>query len=251
MTRVRIIWFVIALVLVSGLPQVASAQDGAVPQAKVQQLIDLLNDPEIRAVLETTAPEAVAPAQFSLTTSIMAIDAAVRSRIMALGQGIARFPRELATAAGMVARDVNAGRPGIVLAILAALIALGLFAEAWGRRVLSRSTGRRERVGIPAFSHLLLGEILPLLVFVTLTVGTFWSFGWPPLLRRVVLTYLFAFIAFRAVMAAARLLNALDRASDPSPTEGDVSFPVADRGSRFWYRRTGVFLGFSSSPGRQ
>ncbi|MEH6719502.1 MAG: hypothetical protein V7704_11520 [Aurantimonas endophytica] len=36
MTRLRIIGFVIAFVLLGGFPQVASAQDGAVPQAKVQ-----------------------------------------------------------------------------------------------------------------------------------------------------------------------------------------------------------------------
>ncbi|MEF2551599.1 mechanosensitive ion channel family protein [Aurantimonas sp. A2-1-M11] len=242
MTHFRIIRFVLAIVFLSAIPSTGPAQEGPAPQAKVQQLIDLLNDPEVREALAARAPEVVAPPAFSLTASVTGLDAALHNRFLVLRQAVARFPGELDVAAGIVARDINAGRPGIVIAILAALVLMGLFAEKLVRRALSGSNRRNERSGTLASSLTIPGEILPLVAFIAVTVGTFVSFGWPPLLRRVVLTYLFALIAFRVVMAPARLLTAFHRVGDSSPPEDSAAIVGDEHRSRFWYGRTRVFL---------
>jgi moderate conductance mechanosensitive channel len=59
-------------------------------------------------------------------------------RELGLAEAIPSIPQELSTAAGVVSRDVNSGRPGRVIGILAILIVVGFRAEWLIRRALAR-----------------------------------------------------------------------------------------------------------------
>ncbi|WP_162244707.1 mechanosensitive ion channel family protein [Aureimonas sp. Leaf454] len=240
--RFGIVWLVAATLMFCGLSRPASAQDVTAPPAKVQQLIDLLNDPEVRSILAEKAPQVASPATPSLMAMVTSLDSAVRTRFTSLGDAVARFPSELRAALVIVAQDINVGRPGTVVAILAVLVVVGFIGETLVRRAVPGPNRGLDHMGALAPSAVLLREILPLLVFIALTVGTFLSFGWPALLRRVVLTYLFAFITLRALMATARLLAMFGREAalaDPdAPIEGNEGL------SHFWHRRSRAFLGF-------
>ena len=79
--------------------------------------------------------------------AISSWEAAVHNRIGGLLNAVPRIPEELANAAAVVSRDVNAGRPGLVIGILAVLIAVGFGAEWLIRRALARAPSRpRETV---------------------------------------------------------------------------------------------------------
>ncbi|AZO01601.1 mechanosensitive ion channel family protein [Mesorhizobium sp. M9A.F.Ca.ET.002.03.1.2] len=71
---------------------------------------------------------------------------------------------------------------------------------------------------------------------------SFLAFEWPPLLRRIILTLLLAFIAFRAVGSAARLLfafgGATSEASEPAPLFESEAL------THFWRWRVSLVAGF-------
>ncbi|RWB71607.1 MAG: mechanosensitive ion channel family protein [Mesorhizobium sp.] len=75
-------------------------------------------------------------------------------------------------------------------------------------------------------------------------IGSFLAFEWPPLLRRIVLTLLLAFIAARFVRAVARLPFGLDRASNGTSDETPTAVPVAsETAQRFWIPRVTLIVG--------
>ena len=112
-----------------------------------------------------------------------------------------------------------------MIGILAVLIGVGFGAEWLVRRALARARkpGRRQpirgRRPCPRPSRLL--------TFAVASIGSFLAFEWPPLLRKIVLTLLLAFIAFRIVRAAARLLLAFG-AADAARGPADAASPSSD-----------------------
>ena len=168
------------------------------------------------------------------------MEASIRARIGALAAAIPRVPQELARAAEVVSRDVNSGRPGLVIGILAVLIAVGFGAEWLVRRALARARGAvtQEDAG-----QAILSEIVALLTFALASVGSFLAFEWPPLLRRIILTLLLAFIAFRVVRTAAGLLFAFGgEPSDSSDRPTQLFESEASTG--FWRWRVSLVAGF-------
>lgn len=126
------------------------------------------------------------------------------------------------------------------MGILAILIAVGFGAEWAVRRALART---RSAVVQEDAGQAILFETVALLTFALASAGSFLAFGWPPLLRRIILTLLLAFIAFRIVRAAARLLFAFGGAtSDPS----DKPTPLfeSEASTRFWRWRVSLVAGF-------
>ena len=116
------------------------------PPEKAKQFLDLLSDPEVKAWLEGKIPAAQPRSpRRSMRDGISSWEAAVRDRLGALLSAVPRIPEELAGAAAVVSRDVNSGRPGLVIGILAVLIAVGFGAEWLVRRVLARATQARHR----------------------------------------------------------------------------------------------------------
>lgn len=229
-----------ALLLCLSMAGIASAQPGAadVPPEKAKQFLDLMNDPEIKAWLESKVVEpGAAAADWNLADSVAAWEETIRARLGNLLAAIPRLPAEFAKVAAAAARDVNAGRPGLVLLILVVLVAVGLGAEWLVRRSIARVAP--DRAGVDATR--IATELAALLAFVLASFGSFVAFEWPPMLRRVVLTLLAAVIAFRFVRAVAGLILALP-AADPNAADAPPVGPDP-AAARFWRRRTSIIAG--------
>ncbi|PAP95702.1 mechanosensitive ion channel family protein [Mesorhizobium wenxiniae] len=230
---------VLLLALLQG-TSLAQQPSPDLPPEKAKQFLELLSDPELKAWLEGKIPAATDEPGLSISEDILRLEAGIRARIGALGSAIPRLPEELSRAADVVSRDVNSGRPGLVMGILAVLIAVGFGAEWAVRRALART---RSAVAQEDAGQAILFETVALLTFALASTGSFLAFGWPPLLRRIILTLLLAFIAFRIVRAAARLLFAFGGAtSDPS----DRPTPLfeSEASTRFWRWRVSLVAGF-------
>ncbi|RWP63146.1 mechanosensitive ion channel family protein [Mesorhizobium sp.] len=230
---------VLLLALLQG-TSLAQQPSPNLPPEKAKQFLELLSDPELKAWLEAKSPAATDEPGLSISEDILSLEAGIRARIGALGAAIPRLPEELSRAADIVSRDVNSGRPGLVMGILAVLIAVGFGAEWAVRRALART---RSAVAQEDAGQAILFETVALLTFALASAGSFLAFGWPPLLRRIILTLLLAFIAFRIVRAAARLLFAFGGAtSDPS----DRPTPLfeSEASTRFWRWRASLVAGF-------
>jgi hypothetical protein len=191
---------------VTSFAQTAPAE---LPPEKARQFLNLLNDPEVKAWLEGKIPAAAKePPAEPLADAISNWDSAVRARLAALADAIPRIPQELSNAAGVASRDVNSGRPGLVIGILAILIVVGFGAEWLMRRALARV--RRPEVAADP-RQAVLSETAALLTFALASIGSFLAFQWPPLLRRIVLTLLLAFIAVRVIRTVVSLLFSFQR----------------------------------------
>ncbi|TKD40750.1 MAG: mechanosensitive ion channel family protein [Mesorhizobium sp.] len=230
---------VLLLALLQG-TSLAQQPSPDVPPEKAKQFLELLSDPELKAWLEGKIPGATDEPGLSISEDILSLEAGIRARIGALGAAIPRLPEELAHAAGVVSRDVNSGRPGLVMGILAVLIAVGFGAEWAVRRALART---RSAVAQKDAGQAILFETVALLTFALASAGSFLALGWPPLLRRIILTLLLAFIAFRVVRAAARLILAFGGATSDS---SDTSAPLfkSEASTRFWLWRVSLVAGF-------
>ncbi|MEW9837878.1 mechanosensitive ion channel family protein [Mesorhizobium sp. ZMM04-4] len=207
-----------------------------VPPEKVNQFLALLNDPEVATWLEHRSAERPATdTDSSVAGTVEAVEATLRARLAGLLAAIPRLPAEFAKVAEVTARDVNAGRPGIVLIILAVLVVIGLAAEWLVRHFVGGRVRDSSRPSLATFA----AEFAALLAFSLASFGSFVAFDWPPLLRKVVLTLLAATVAYRLVRTFAGLALAL--AGDDAEGGGpDSQKAVADR---FWRRRTSVIAG--------
>lgn len=232
----------VAIALILLLQGVSWAQEAstALPPAKARQFLDLLSDPEVKAWLEVRTPPAKEGPETSVVDTLSGWGTKIRDRVGAFVAGIPRVPEEVANASSIISRDVNSGRPGLVLGILAILIAVGFGAEWLVRRALARpgsATSQADAV------QAILFEATGLLSFTISSAGAFMALEWPALLRRIILTLLLAFIAFRVVRAIARLFlafggNASEAYDGPRPLfENETS-------TSFWLWRASLIAGF-------
>jgi moderate conductance mechanosensitive channel len=233
--RLALLSFVTLLFFWIPVTSFAQTAPAELPPEKARQFLNLLNDPEVKAWLEGKIPAAAEePPAEPLADAISNWDAAVRARLAALADAIPRIPQELSNAAGVASRDVNSGRPGLVIGILAILIVVGFGAEWLMRRALAR-VRRPEVAANPR--QAVLSETAALLTFALASIGSFLAFQWPPLLRRMVLTLLLAFIAVRVIRTVVSLLFSFNGANPPSAVESDDL-------RRFWRRRVSLIAGF-------
>lgn len=241
-------FIVLSILQSSGWAQDAPSE---VPPEKVRQLLEVLNEPDVKAWLESkAAPQSeAAPA---LSDTFASWETAVRSRITGLIAAMPRIPHELANASDVIARDVNNGRPGMVVLILAALMAVGFGAEWLVRRWLPKEA---LSYGRNLASRAILVNLAALLTFSLASIGSFLILEWPPLLRRIVLTLLVSVIAFRfvrSICTPASVLLAIQPSTSPDQSSdemriGMITDQQAAAGSiataRFWSRRIAVMAG--------
>ncbi|MEL4072542.1 mechanosensitive ion channel family protein [Ochrobactrum sp. GPK 3] len=234
------------------IPGWAQTAQSEVPPEKVRQLLDVLNEPDVKAWLESKAapPPVAEPA---LSDTFASWETAVRNRIAGLVDAVPRIPQELANGADRIARDVNDGRPGLVIFILAVLMAVGFGAEWLVRKLLPKEPPSAS--GRDFVPRAILTNLAALLTFSLASVGSFLALEWPPLLRRIVLTLLVAIIAFRVVRAICTRATILlatqpsassDQLSDDVMKEAvPVQYMAADsvETARFWRRRISILAG--------
>ena len=217
----------------------------ALADEKVQQLLKLLDDPDIRARLESQVTPAGGDAP-SAASQMLGWEATIRNHLRATRDAIPRIPEEAANAVQVVRRDINRGT---VAVLFGALLALGFGAEWLFKRTVSSRTrsavGTADAIAATPESTVsrALAELAPIVVFFLVCAGVFLAFEWPALLRVIVMTYLVAFVAARLVAAIARIL--LFPGADPEDAERvPALLPVSETEANFWYRRVVVFTGY-------
>ncbi|MFO1039818.1 MAG: mechanosensitive ion channel family protein [Geminicoccaceae bacterium] len=209
------------LLLVSSGPLHAQGTDASAPPAQVQQLLELLRDPAVKAWLDQRA-EASAPSPVPTGMGMMMSPERVDARLQQLGAhlhelvtAIPQVPGELEAAGrNFVAGLGDAGPWGMLLLVLG-FVGLGFLCEAIFWRVtssarsyivnvrLETAADRLRAIGIRlAFSIAWVG------VFALGSVGAFLMLDWPPLLRAPVLGYLMAFVVARLAYVLGRFFLA-------------------------------------------
>ena len=228
----------------------AQAPSTTPPPAKVQELIKLLDDLEIRAWLQDRHEPEKADADPAAVERISRWEAIIRGRFGSLYAAIPRLGTEMANAATVVTEKVNQRRPATVIGIVVLLIAIGYGAEWLFRRaIFGAGSQRPDATGVQGRdSNRLIGmlaEVGALLVFVIASAGLFLAFEWPPLLRQIVLTYLLAFVVFRVLTKLGQLLLVAGRHPDPASDDRalDLTSPTGDE-TGFWTRRLRLFVGY-------
>ena len=127
-----------------------------------------------------------------------------------------------------------------MIRFLAILIAVGFGVEWLVRRALLRFR-RTDAAADPRQAALL--ETAALSTFALASAGSFLAFAWPPLLGRIVLTFLLAFIAVRVVAHSRQAAVFIRRRRGPSD---QPAAPVVESDAlpRFWLRRVSLIAGF-------
>ncbi len=225
------------------------------PPAKLEQLLKLLDDPDVKAWLTTkgsTSPAADIPDAPS-ANDVMLWSNAVRAHLRGLVQAIPALPGEFAAASFTIMTEINGRGAGAILILFVVFAALGFGAEFAFRRLVSQPSRRNFapgtiEAGSPARHHLIgraiFIAIAPLVVFALASIGAFLAFTWPPLLAMLVLPMLIALIAWRVVMRMTAILLGIDRRRLNDVGQGMVRLiPMDDVMATFWYRRVAIFSG--------
>ncbi len=154
------------------------------PQQKIDQLIGLLQDPEIQAWLENRKKEQDATAAAAQPSGFATWEAQARARIDGILAAVPRIPSEMYQGAARARHDAISHGYAPIFLIFAGLVAIGGAAEWLYRRVRPASIGPIAR-------------LVPVAVFTVVVAIIFFAVEWPPLARLVLLAYLVAFIVYR------------------------------------------------------
>jgi moderate conductance mechanosensitive channel len=257
MTAKMRILLALSCVVFLSLAGVSQAQTAATqpPPKKVEELLKLLDDPEIKAWIAAKGAPPAAAEEDSVAPSasdFMQWSNAIRAHLRGLVQAIPAVPGEFAGARSTIMTEINGRRPGAILLLFAAFAALGFGAEFLFRRILARA---RRKMAVPAATeadapkrHHVIGRSIfaamaPLVVFALASIGAFLAFTWPPLLAMLVLPMLVALIAWRVIMRLAVIVLATDRRQADGGVIVARLIPMDDVQAAFWYRRVAWFTG--------
>ena len=234
----------------------AGAQDApaAAPEqapARVQELLQLLQDPAVRDWLAQNRAAEAAPTQAPAAEPEMTASGFVAGRIAAVRRHVADLFAALPTLPEQFNRcfvilSLEFEEHGLigVLLLIAGFIALGFGAEQLYRWL---TTGFRNRLiaqpldtvtqRLRAVAIRLAYGIGLVASFAVGSVGGFLVLDWPPLLREIGLGYLLAFLVLRLFLVAGRFLLA------PGGERFRI-LPMSTPAAWFWYRRLGLFSGW-------
>lgn len=166
--------------LVLMLSSPSSAQQPS--QGKVDQLLELLRDPEIQTWL-TDRDKGPPPAPEVKSSPLSVWESRTRQRIDGVVAAAPRIPSEVAAAAARIREDALSRGYAPVLPMMVGIALIGILAE----HLFSR---RRRQDGS-------LDRFLPVLVFAAVMSVVFFAISWPPLGRIVMLAYLSGFAVYR------------------------------------------------------
>ncbi len=224
------------------------AQTSAPPPEKVDQLLKLLADPDVKAWLgaqgEKTAPSAAGrrrPGMMAPANITSALDS-TRARIREIVRAVPLLPGQFARAWNRLYIEFqDQGLIGIV-ALIIGFAAVG-FGLDWVVRRLAAGY-RRWMISLPAdtphdrvksLGGRLLYSAMTIGAFVAGSVGVFLIFRWPHLLREIVLGYLLVVIATWATMMIGRAFL-LPPSLGIAPAAELRVFPMTNERAGHWYK---------------
>jgi small-conductance mechanosensitive channel len=252
-TRARVLIFASLLVVLgaiaylttanSAFAQTTAAAAEAFPSEKVQELLKLLDDAEVRSWIAALSADAT---ETSSEPQVARWEGIIRSHLRGLTAALQRFPTEAANALQTVQAEINRHGFATIVAALIGTLGLGYAAEWLVKRAVQRSRikavdGETIVANKPNATGRLM-EATSLFAFAVASMGAFVIFDWPRLLRTVTLAYLVAFIIFRLVSAVTKALLAPERPTEFGGTTRLV--PITDAAAVFWTRRILLFTGY-------
>jgi small-conductance mechanosensitive channel len=186
----------------------ASAQTPAAPPAeKLQALMKLMDDPDIRKWVESGGKtEAATTPTVAKPDSAEVWESRARKKIRSAQAGLPILVSEYSAASARVVAEAHTRgmMPGIVY------LTLILLAAAAGEWMLRRFVRPPEG---STLVNTIMRELVAAGAFAAITVALFFVADWPPLLRAVLRSYLTAALLLRLVLAVARILLAADSVS--------------------------------------
>ncbi|WEZ85420.1 mechanosensitive ion channel family protein (plasmid) [Rhizobium sp. 32-5/1] len=235
----------------------ASAQTTATDPAleeKVQRFLELVEDPQVRAWLlnaksakETTTP----PVVVDKPVSYASFATTFRAHVALLVEGMQAFPAEFGKAAAVLQNEIDTSIGIRPVYFVIAFVAAGLAAQwcfwwlsaGWRAWIASlRVLTVREK--LIAISVRLLWAICSILAFALGSIGFFLAFEWPPLIREIIVGYLFAVVIFRLARASFDFLLAPPGSGGFAHAERFRVVPVSDQSAAHWTKRLGYIVGW-------
>ncbi|MEK1929219.1 MAG: mechanosensitive ion channel family protein [Pararhizobium sp.] len=239
-----IVAVVVVVAIFGGKPALAQTPTPAVSEQKIDQLIKLLDDPDVRALLNksATAPASPAaePAADMSAETFSTWGNRIREHLRNIGQAVPQVSSEFMSAGGTIAAEINGHGPFGVFLLFLTLVLIGLGTEWLFHRIASRS---RVHAALAASEsvlhrtgHNLFAVLAPLVAFSLASLGLFMALTWPPLLEAIMLPLLLGVIACRFVIRIARLLLV------GPPSTGGLDAPrsllaIDAASGAFWYKR--------------
>ena len=223
---------------------------------KIQELLDLLANPQVQDWIKAqAAAAAAAPAEPTATHAgagnlLSGRLGAIRGHMAALVSIIPQLPAEFARAGDNMAEELQGRSLWGVMALLVAFLGLGFGAE-W---LFVRATGRLRSwmLGLSAatlgqrltamLARLVYGAAL-VSVFGLASVGAFLVFDWPPLLREILFLFLLAFLELRLALVVSRFFLAPGTAEVEDADRFRI-LPMSRAAARFWHRRLSILVGW-------
>ncbi|AFL51805.1 small-conductance mechanosensitive channel [Sinorhizobium fredii] len=234
--------FALVLQLAGGFDAPLAAQEvpTTAPPAKVQQLIELMDDPEVRqwlAAKQTTPPPAVATPPSGVASQWVA---QIRRHLGGMREAAPRLVPEWMAARERIAAEMQNQGAMPILRGFGFVLLVGYGAEFLLRYLLRRSANRSDATSGHGLAALF--RIAPLIAFAIAAIAAFVLADWPMRLEAAVAPLLIAWIAARLLIAVAAAMAkpAYEKTQEVEAAQLDA-LPAPDV-ARFWHGRFVVFV---------
>ena len=211
----------------------------AAPPVKVQQLIQLLDDPEVKQWLSTKQAPAATATEAPATGIVARWTAEIRRHLTGITNAVPRVLPEMQAARDRLAGDMENHGAAPILKGFFFILLIGYGAEYLLRWVLKRSLQGAVLTG-PA--RTILTRVLPLIVFAAASMSVLAIADWPPRLEKTIAPLLGAWIGARLLMIIASAVLTGGPASESA--DGRVGYmSLAQDDARFWHRHSLWLIG--------
>ncbi|MBY5409162.1 mechanosensitive ion channel family protein [Rhizobium leguminosarum] len=253
MVRLLLTGLTLASILLCASIAVAQSTTPASPQPEsVQRFIGMFSDPDVQRFLQQQSEAAKTAAEPPLETrnadpSFSEFTMRFRAHASSLLGAIQSFPLETMRGGAVLERDIQANGGTRPIFLVAAFVAVGLGAQwlfwwisAGWRSWMARAPFATVRERMTALAARLLWAACYVLSFGLGSIGFFLMFQWPPVIREMVVGYLFAIVIFR-------LASALFEVFLAPKAEEENRFrvvPITGDAAGHWAKRLGYLVGW-------
>ncbi|MBM7044183.1 mechanosensitive ion channel family protein [Rhizobium lusitanum] len=249
-------FFALAAPLTALAQNTAATQPPPPPPEKVRELIQLMNEPEVKQWLGAQLndqPAASDPGtsdndQMSVLSGMLGH---TRHHLEVVSGAGMTLPYEVMTASEKLEREGRAVGVLRIIIQIVILFFLGLVAElAVARFINTKHMQRTERAAgieteLQAARFQFLGGVVPAIIHALVTLVPLLAFDWPPAIESFAIACVIALVSIRLVISIGKLLMeliAMRRTNDVLDEDSGTA-RIAERRhvARYWYRRCTLF----------